>query len=107
MDSLIEIPSFEGLSELGDIIIAHIPRASRLPSLEPLDSLRSIVVNSRSAMCCNGYFTGTCNMTESQCLPIVGEKYPLTCSDERISTADKEKLGKITSVICPPGPPST
>ncbi|EGZ09471.1 hypothetical protein PHYSODRAFT_523336 [Phytophthora sojae] len=105
MDSLIEIPSFEGLSELGDIIIAHIPRASRLPSLEPLDSLRSIVVNSRSAMCCNGYFTGTCNMTESQCLPIVGEKYPLTCSDERISTADKEKLGKITSVICPPGPP--
>ncbi|KAE9035724.1 hypothetical protein PR001_g9182 [Phytophthora rubi] len=104
MDSLIEIPSFEGLSELGDIIVAHVPRATRLSSLESLESLKSLVVTSRSAMCCNGYFTGTCNMTESQCLPMTGEKYPLTCTDERISTADKAKLGKITSVICPPGP---
>ncbi|GMF34117.1 unnamed protein product [Phytophthora fragariaefolia] len=102
MDSLVEIPSFEGLADLSDIAIAHIPRATRLTSLEPLVNLESLVVTSRSAMCCNGYFTGTCNMTEPQCLAIAGETYPLACSNDRISKDDKAKLDKIMSVICPP-----
>lgn len=57
------------------------------------------------AVCCNGFITGTCNMTESQCLPISGEKYPLTCTDERISAEDKLLLDSFGSSICPSAPP--
>ncbi|KAL3672545.1 hypothetical protein V7S43_001842 [Phytophthora oleae] len=103
LDSLKEIPSFEGLTSVSDLSIVHAPRVPRLPSLEPLTSLHSMVIRPRSLICCNGFLSGTCNMTESQCLPISGEKYPLTCTDERISTMDKKTFESFSSAaICPP-----
>ncbi|KAG1706737.1 hypothetical protein DVH05_027590 [Phytophthora capsici] len=106
LDSLKEIPSFQGLTSVSDLSIVHAPRASRLPSLEPLTSLNSMVIRPRSAICCNGFLSGTCNMTESQCLPISGERYPLVCTDERISATDKKTLESFSSAaICPPSIP--
>ncbi|KAL4094011.1 hypothetical protein PRIC1_011440 [Phytophthora ramorum] len=103
MISLEEIPSFDGLSELGDVKIAQVPRVTRLPSLEPLVQLKSMILAPRNGMCCNGFISGTCNMTKPDCLPIAGEKYPLTCTDERISTADKTTLSKFGGAICADG----
>ncbi|KAE9325847.1 hypothetical protein PF008_g16789 [Phytophthora fragariae] len=106
LDSLVEIPSFEGLSTVTDLSIIHTPRATSLPSLKPLTSMTTLVIRARSAVCCNGFLSGTCNMTESQCLPISGEKYPLTCTDARISDEDKLTLESLSSaIVCPASPP--
>ncbi|KAE9095184.1 hypothetical protein PF010_g16804 [Phytophthora fragariae] len=101
LDSLTVIPSFEGLSSLSDLNIINLPSLQALPSLAPLTSLRNMVIRARSAVCCNGFITGTCNMTESQCLPIIGEHHPLTCTDERISAEDKSELASFGPTICP------
>ncbi|OWZ15486.1 hypothetical protein PHMEG_00010853 [Phytophthora megakarya] len=106
MDSLKEIPSFEGLSTVSHLSIVHAPRVTTLPTLEPLTNIKSVVIRARSAVCCNGFITGSCNMTESQCLPISGEKYPLACTDDRISANDKLTLDSSGSAyICPPSLP--
>jgi hypothetical protein len=101
MESLIEIPSFEGLSGVSDLIIAHLPRAVMLPTLEPLVNLKNLVAMARSGFCCSGFVSGTCSMTESQCLPISGERYPLTCTDERISTDDRAVVERFPYTVCP------
>ncbi|GMF80632.1 unnamed protein product [Phytophthora fragariaefolia] len=105
LDSLTEIPSFEGLSSLNDLTLINLPSVSTIPSLAPLARLRSVVIRARSAVCCNGFITGTCNMTESQCLPIVGEHHPMTCTETRISAEDKAVLTSFGSYICPPSIP--
>ncbi|EEY53986.1 uncharacterized protein PITG_07669 [Phytophthora infestans T30-4] len=92
MDSLQEIPSFQGLSDLTDLHLEHLPRVAMLPSVQPLKSMQHFIVASRIAVCCNGYLTENCNMTEGQCLPIAGEMHPLTCTDERISAEDNATL---------------
>ncbi|ETK91188.1 hypothetical protein F441_05313 [Phytophthora nicotianae CJ01A1] len=102
MDSLKELPSFVGLSDVTDMHIAYLPRVATLPSLQPLKSMQHFILSSRTAICCNGFLTGTCNMTEGQCLPIAGEKYPLTCTDERISAEDNATLATFGGVVCPP-----
>jgi hypothetical protein len=106
LDSLQEIPSFEGLSSLSDLGIINLPTVPSLPSLSPLKSLKNMVIRARSAICCNGFITGTCNMTESQCLPIQGEAHPLSCTDKRISDEDKATLTSFgPKTICPPSVP--
>ncbi|KAJ8574714.1 hypothetical protein ON010_g4498 [Phytophthora cinnamomi] len=89
LDSLPELPSFEGLSAVSDLSIIHAPRAAVLPSLKPLTSMTSFVIRARSA-----------------CLPIAGEKYPLTCTDARISVEDEVTIKSLASpTICPASPP--
>lgn len=77
LSSFIEIPSFEGLSSVSDLNLIHLPSAPTLPSLAPLKRLTQMVILPRSAVCCSGYISGTCNMTEPQCLPIANESHPL------------------------------
>ncbi|EGZ09473.1 hypothetical protein PHYSODRAFT_522129 [Phytophthora sojae] len=101
LDSLTELPSFEGLTSLSDLNIINLPSVQVLPSLAPLSSIKNIVIRARSAVCCNGFITGSCNMTESQCLPIVGEHHPLSCTDARISAEDKAELALFSRTICP------
>ncbi|KAE9089712.1 hypothetical protein PF007_g19500 [Phytophthora fragariae] len=96
-----EIPSFEGLSSVSDLNLIHLPSAPTLPSLTPLKRLAYMGIQARSAVCCNGYISGTCNMTESQCLPIANESHPLVCTDERISAHDKAELESFGSTIRP------
>ncbi|GMF67272.1 unnamed protein product [Phytophthora fragariaefolia] len=106
MDSLQQLPSFDNLAKVKDLSIIHLPRVPTLPSLGPLKRLASIVIRPRSEMCCNGFISGTCSMTESQCLPIAGEKYPLICTSERMSSDDKRLLASLESVlVCPASPP--
>ncbi|KAG3114603.1 hypothetical protein PI125_g6287 [Phytophthora idaei] len=101
LDSLKEFPSFDGLSRLSDLTIINAPRAATLPSTEPLASLTTMVLRPKSAVCCNGFISGTCNMTMTQCLPVASEKYPPTCTDARISEDDKAVLATFGVSICP------
>ncbi|KAG7382663.1 hypothetical protein PHYPSEUDO_004633 [Phytophthora pseudosyringae] len=105
LDTLQEIPSFEGLSSVSDLNIINLPSVAALPSLEHLTSLKNLVIRARSAICCNGFISGTCNMTESQCSPITGEAHPLSCTDQRISEEDKAIIDSMEGTICPPSIP--
>ncbi|KAE9118344.1 hypothetical protein PF005_g8670 [Phytophthora fragariae] len=102
LNSLKEIPSFEGLSKLVDLNIVEAARAKTLPSLTPLVSLKSLGIRYRTGVCCNGFITGTCDTTSFQCLPKAGEPYPMTCTSERVSEADKAILDQYdATAICP------
>ncbi|ETM01903.1 hypothetical protein L917_01547 [Phytophthora nicotianae] len=101
LDSLKEIPSFDGLSKLSDLTIINAVRATTLPAMTPLTSLTKMVLRPKSAVCCNGFISGACNMTMAQCLPIASEKYPPTCTDARISEDDKALLDTFGAKICP------
>ncbi|GMF66270.1 unnamed protein product [Phytophthora lilii] len=105
LDSLTELPSFHGLKSVSDLNIVSLPSVASLPSLAPLKSLKNMVIRARSAVCCNGFISGTCNMIESQCMPILGERHPLICTDKRISAEDKEILTAFGNRICPPSVP--
>lgn len=100
IDSLEEIPSFDGLSRLSDLTIINAPRATTLPSMAPLVSLTKMVLRPKSAVCCNGFISGTCNMTMAQCLPVASEKYSPTCTDARIPEEDKAVLATFGTLIC-------
>jgi hypothetical protein len=103
VDSLKEIPSFDGLAAVTDMGIINAPRATTLPSLAPLASLTSLIIRVKSAVCCNGFISGTCTLTADQCLPVASEKYPVVCTDSRISDADKAVLDSFGGRICPSG----
>lgn len=103
--SLGEIPSFDGLSMLTSLNIVHAPRPAALPSLAPLASLTSLVIQPRSAVCCSGYVRGVCDLTETQCLPLAGEKYPLSCTDKRASVEDMAVFTSFGDAICPDSQP--
>ncbi|OWZ24055.1 hypothetical protein PHMEG_000991 [Phytophthora megakarya] len=102
VSSLKEIPSFEGLSKLTFLNIVQATRAKTLPALTPLVSLKSLGLRYRTGVCCNGYVTGTCDTTSFQCVPKTGEKYPMTCTTDRVSDADKAILNMYDDTeICP------
>jgi hypothetical protein len=102
LSSLQELPSFEGLLKLTTLNIVEATRAKILPSLTSLVSLKSLGIRYRSAVCCNGYITGTCDVTAFQCVPKAGEKYPMTCTTDRVSDEDKAILDMYdASAICP------
>ncbi|GMG14731.1 unnamed protein product [Phytophthora fragariaefolia] len=102
LNSLKELPSFEGLSKLTDLNIVEATRAKTLPSLTPLVSLKSLGIRYRSGVCCNGFIKGTCDTTSFQCVPKAGEPYPMTCTSERVSDADKAILDMYdATAICP------
>lgn len=101
VSSLRELPSFEGLSKLTSLQIVEATRATTLPSLAPLMSLSYMTLLYRSAVCCNGFMLGACDTTSFQCLPRAGEKYPVTCTSDRIPAEDKALVERLpTKAIC-------
>lgn len=101
LDSLPEIPSFEGLSAVSDLNIVNAPLITTLPSLAPLVSLTSLGIRPKSGICCNGFMSGTCDLTLAQCLPVASDKFTMSCTDERISDKDKAVVDSFGSSICP------
>ncbi|POM80657.1 Hypothetical protein PHPALM_1477 [Phytophthora palmivora] len=102
LNSLKEIPSFDGLTKLTALNIVEATRATTLPALTPLVSLKSLGLRYRTGVCCNGYVTGICDTTSFQCVPKANEKYPMTCTTDRISEEDKAILKLYDETeICP------
>ncbi|CEG40134.1 uncharacterized protein PHALS_10351 [Plasmopara halstedii] len=104
IDSLEKFPSFEGLSQLYDLTIVSAPRAAVLPSMKSLVNLKTLKIRPKCAVCCNGFISGVCDMTPISCLPVPYERYPLSCTDSRISDDDKAFLEMFGGYICPNEP---
>ncbi|DAZ98967.1 TPA: hypothetical protein N0F65_000499 [Lagenidium giganteum] len=92
-------PPFDDLDELVTLNIIENAHVHYLPSLAALTSLRSVNVNYRNEMCCNGFLTGTCDLTDSRCIKHTGEA-DVQCVDERLSEADKKILADTTGSVC-------
>ncbi|GMF41805.1 unnamed protein product [Phytophthora fragariaefolia] len=101
LDSLQELPSFDGLAAVSGLTIVNAPRVLTLPSLSPLVSLSSLGIRPKSAVCCNGFISGTCDLTLAQCLPVASDKFTLSCTDLRISNEDKKTIDSYGSTVCP------
>ncbi|KAG7400242.1 hypothetical protein PHYBOEH_006580 [Phytophthora boehmeriae] len=97
VNSLRELPTFDGLSNLRSLLIVEAERARTLPTLTSLVKLSGMMLLYRSAVCCNGFISGVCDDTAFQCRPKVGEKYPMTCTDARISADNKAILDSFSS----------
>ena len=100
-DSLIEYPSFDGLDKLAVITLVNGAHVEALPSLAPLTSLKQFSLVGRNAMCCNGYMTGTCNLTAASCYPRVDEA-PVTCTADRMPESDWQVLNRSDALVCAP-----
>lgn len=98
--SLQEIPDYSALHKLQRIQIIDAAHAPTLPSVAALDHLRLFVLRYRNAVCCNGFMTGKCDLTDFSCYPRANEPL-VACTDERISTADRNKLIAVNTTICP------
>lgn len=100
LESMTELPSFEGLSHLQSFLLADATHIPNLPSLTPLKSIKSFTLRFRNSMCCNGYITGTCDLTTFACYPRANESL-VTCTDDRISATDVAVLDSVNSYYCP------
>lgn len=93
------LPNLDDLSGLKTLIIADAIRVPRLPSLQGLTSLDTFAVFRRNEICCNGYATGWCDLTNFQCRHRDGE--PEThCTDERMSAADLAVVSRANGFLC-------
>ena len=100
-DSLKEYPSFDGLTQLAIVTLANAAHVEKLPSFASLTSLKQFWFVGRNAVCCNGYMTGTCDLTAYSCYPRVGEA-PVTCTADRMPETDWQMLNRSDAVVCAP-----
>ena len=97
--SMQALPALHDLPRLAQLIIVEAAHVAVLPSFAALTNLKSFTLSNRNAACCNGYVTGTCDLSEYQCKPRVDEP-PVGCVTERMSTADWAVLDKANSLVC-------
>lgn len=94
-----EFPDFDGLTSLRTLSIVDAHRALTLPSFEHVTHLTNMELVRRNAVCCDGYLTGVCNLTDYQCRPRAGE-INVTCTSARISDNDVALFNRIGATIC-------
>lgn len=86
-NSLQEVPNLDDLKSLRTLTIVEAFHVKRLPSLHALTKLQSFSLLYRNEMCCNGYITGACDLSDNRCLKRVNE-LDVVCLDDRISQSD-------------------
>ncbi|RLN31991.1 hypothetical protein BBJ28_00013755 [Nothophytophthora sp. Chile5] len=99
LHSLSSLPDLDGLTSLQTLNIVEATHIPRLPSFAALSKLKSMTLIDRNQVCCDGYITGQCDLTDFQCIPRVGEPV-ITCSSERLATSELEHLTAIGATLC-------
>ncbi|TMW64505.1 hypothetical protein Poli38472_011385 [Pythium oligandrum] len=97
--SLTALPAFDGLERLATLFVADATHVPRLPSLQPLKNLKSFSLLRRNAVCCNGFVTGRCDLTDFQCKPRVDEPV-VECVSERIDPQDLQLINSVNHFLC-------
>lgn len=94
-----ELPSFDDLADLSTLYIVDATHVRRLPSMRNLKSLESFSLFRRNEMCCNGFITGVCDLTNFQCVPRQGEP-TVECVTDRIPTEDLAQIARTKGLMC-------
>lgn len=94
-----ELPNLDDLSGLTTLYIADAIHVKRLPSLIGLTSLKNFAIFRRNEICCNGWATGYCDLTNFQCLSRANEP-AVQCVSDRIPAEDLEVVDRIDGFLC-------
>lgn len=97
--SVRELPTFERLGHLMKLNIVDAISVTKLPSFTPLKKLTSFEITARNPVCCNGYITGVCDLSDFQCMSRADEEL-VTCTDSRLIAADINILTPIGATLC-------
>lgn len=99
MYSLRELPNFDDLTDVSTLYIIDMTHVHTLPSMKHLRNLQSFSLSRRMEMCCNGFITGVCDLSDFQCLPRVGEPV-VECIPDRIPAADLAWISSVKGLVC-------
>lgn len=94
-----ELPSLDDLTGLKTLIIADATHMPVLPSLQNLKSLSTFTLFRRNEVCCNGYATGYCDLTNFQCLKRPNEP-KVECVDARMPAEDLAVVKRVDGFLC-------
>ncbi|KAF1794363.1 Adrenodoxin, iron-sulfur binding site [Phytophthora cactorum] len=70
-----------------------------LPSLVGLTNLKNFALFRRNEICCNGWATGYCDLTNFQCLPRENEP-TVQCVNDRIPAEDLAVIDRVDGFLC-------
>ncbi|KAG2806360.1 hypothetical protein PC110_g4588 [Phytophthora cactorum] len=105
---------FDTMSKLAFLHLGVHPDLEQLPSLSSLKNLRYLALAVMDSLKELPSFEGLSDATDlhiehlprvatlPSVQPLKREKYPLTCTDERISAEDNATLASFGGVVCPP-----
>lgn len=98
--SLRELPSLEDATDLISLAIVDSQYIKRLPSFRATKKLRTFGLFYRNEMCCNGYMTGVCDLTDFQCKK--RENAPeVVCLSDKIPDSDLALIKRQTiGLVC-------
>lgn len=98
--NLLKLPSLDDATSLISLAIVDSEYIKRLPSLHAIKKLRSFGLFYRNEMCCNGYMTGVCDLTDSQCTK--RDNAPeVVCINDRIPDSDLALIKQqTTGMVC-------
>ncbi|KAG2837740.1 hypothetical protein PC116_g23929 [Phytophthora cactorum] len=97
--NLKELPNLDDLSGLTTLYIADAIHAYSLPSLVGLTNLKNFALFRRNEICCNGWATGYCDLTNFQCLPRENEP-TVQCVNDRIPAEDLAVIDRVDGFLC-------
>jgi hypothetical protein len=106
LHAILEIPSLDQLTRLKRLGIIDNARLLRTPRFRALGSLQTIALSYRTPVCCNGFVSGTCNLTGLACLDRTAQGEPLVeCAKDHILPEDLKVLMDTEGSVCPPDLP--
>ncbi|KAL4128446.1 hypothetical protein PRIC2_007432 [Phytophthora ramorum] len=94
-----QLPNLDNLSSLTTLYIADAIHVPRLPSLAGLVSLKNFAIFRRNEICCNGWATGYCDLSNFQCLKRENEP-AVKCVSDRIPDEDLAVIQRIDGFLC-------
>ncbi|KAE9137365.1 hypothetical protein PF007_g1827 [Phytophthora fragariae] len=94
-----QLPNLDDLSGLTTLYIADAIHVHSLPSLTGLTSLKNFAIFRRNEICCNGWATGYCDLTNFQCLPRPNEP-TVQCVSDRMPAEDLAVVERIDGFLC-------
>lgn len=98
--SLHELPNLDDTTSLISLAVVDAHHIKRLPSLHAVQNLRTFGLFYRNEMCCNGFMTGKCDLTDSQCVKRAGEP-TVECLSDTIPDADRALItDRTTGLVC-------
>jgi hypothetical protein len=101
-----ELPPLDQLTRLRRLSIVDNIRLVRVPHLRALRSIQTIALSYRTPVCCNGFVSGTCNLTAFACLDRTAQGEPLVkCAADHILPEDLKVLMDTEGFVCPPDLP--
>jgi hypothetical protein len=96
---LSKLPNLDDLSGLTTLYIADAIHVKRLPSLTGLTSLKNFAIFRRNEICCNGWATGYCDLSNFQCTDRVNEP-AVQCVSDRIPAEDLAVVERTGGFLC-------